>query len=199
MLTLNLAIVLLLILLNGFFAMAEIALVSARPARLQPMAANGNTGADAALELKADPSRLLATVQIGITSIAGLLGSFREATLGEDLQDYLEGYSGFFGHYAHAISMAAVVLRISYVSLILGELVPKRVAMIHPEGIAAALARVLRRLARMAPRRRACRARRPPCCCASRRRRRSPRLSPPRNSALCCAKAWRPATSRRAR
>ena len=149
MLTLNLAIVLLLILLNGFFAMAEIALVSARPARLQPMAANGNTGADAALELKADPSRLLATVQIGITIIAVLLGSFGEATLGEDLQDYLEGYSGFFGHYAHAISMAAVVLGISYVSLILGELVPKRVAMIHPEGIAAALARFMRGLARI--------------------------------------------------
>ena len=149
MLTLNLAIVLLLILLNGFFAMAEIALVSARPARLQPMAANGNTGADAALELKADPSRLLATVQIGITIIAVLLGSFGEATLGEDLQDYLEGYTGFLGHYAHAISMAAVVLGISYVSLILGELVPKRVAMIHPEGIAAALARFMRSLARI--------------------------------------------------
>ena len=149
MLTLNLAIVLLLILLNGFFAMAEIALVSARPARLQPMAAEGNTGADAALELKADPSRLLATVQIGITIIAVLLGSFGEATLGEDLQNYLEGYSGFLGHYAHAISMAIVVLGISYFSLILGELVPKRVAMIHPEGIAASLARFMRGLARI--------------------------------------------------
>src|SRR5437763_9938291 len=149
MLTLNLAIVLLLILLNGFFAMAEIALVSARPARLQPMAAEGNTGADAALELKADPSRLLATVQIGIAIIAVLLGSFGEATLGEDLQDYLEGYPGFLGHYAHAISMAIVVLGISYFSLILGELVPKRVAMIHPEGIAASLARFMRGLARV--------------------------------------------------
>jgi putative hemolysin len=149
MLTLDLAIVLLLILLNGFFAMAEIALVSARPARLQPMAAEGNTGADAALELKADPSRLLATVQIGITIIAVLLGSFGEATLGEDLQNYLEGYSGFLGHYAHAISMAIVVLGISYFSLILGELVPKRVAMIHPEGIAASLARFMRGLARI--------------------------------------------------
>jgi putative hemolysin len=149
MLTLNLAIVLLLILLNGFFAMAEIALVSARPARLQPMAAEGNTGADAALELKADPSRLLATVQIGITIIAVLLGSFGEATLGEDLQDYLAGYTGFLGHHAHAISMAIVVLGISYFSLILGELVPKRVAMIHPEGIAASLARFMRGLARI--------------------------------------------------
>src|SRR2546423_15261492 len=65
MLTLHLAILLLLILLNGFFAMAEIALVSARPARLQPLAAEGSAGAEAALELKSDPSRLLATVQHG--------------------------------------------------------------------------------------------------------------------------------------
>src|SRR2546430_3562307 len=149
MLTLYLAIVLLLILLNGFFAMAEIALVSARPARLQPLAAEGHAGAEAALELKADPSRLLATVQIGITIIAVLLGSFGEATLGEDLQDYLAGYTGFLGHHAHAISMAIVVLGISYFSLILGELVPKRVAMIHPEGIAASLARFMRGLARI--------------------------------------------------
>ena len=77
MLTLQLSIVLLLILLNGFFAMAEIALVSARPARLQPLAAEGSAGAEAALELKADPSRLLATVQIGITIIAVLLGTLR--------------------------------------------------------------------------------------------------------------------------
>src|SRR5204863_8002495 len=118
MLTLNLAIVLLLVLLNGFFAMAEIALVSASPARLQPMAAEGNTGADAALELKADPSRLLATVQIGITIIAVLLGSFGEATLGEDLQNYLEGYSGLLGPYRRGIGVALVVLGISYFSFI---------------------------------------------------------------------------------
>ena len=149
MLTLYLAIVLLLILLNGFFAMAEIALVSARPARLQPLAAEGNAGAEAALELKADPSRLLATVQIGITIIAVLLGSYGEATLGEQLQEYLEEYPGFLGHYAHATSMAVVVIGISFFSLILGELVPKRVAMIHPEGIAAALARFMRGMARI--------------------------------------------------
>jgi putative hemolysin len=105
MLTLYLAIVLLLILLNGFFAMAEIALVSARPARLQPLAAEGHAGAEAALELKADPSRLLATVQIGITIIAVLLGTFGEATLGERLQDYLAEQGGLLADYAHAISM----------------------------------------------------------------------------------------------
>src|SRR6185312_1625584 len=88
MLMLNLAIILLLILLNGFFAMAEIALVSARPARLQPLADEGSKGAEAALELKGDPSRLLATVQMGITIIAVLSGTFGQATLGEKLQEY---------------------------------------------------------------------------------------------------------------
>ena len=147
MLILSLAIVLLLILLNGFFSMAEIALVSARPARLQPLAAAGDPGAGAALELKADPSRLLATGQIGITVIAVLSGTFGEATIGEALQQYLAAHSGWLAAYAHAVSMAAVVLGISYFTLILGELVPKRMALINPERIAAALARVMRALA----------------------------------------------------
>ena len=68
-------------------------------------------------------------------------GTFGQATLGEQLQDYLEGGSGFLARYAHVISMAVVVIGISYLSLILGELVPKRIALAHPEGIAAALAR----------------------------------------------------------
>ena len=148
MLTLQLSIVLLLILVNGFFAMAEIALVSARPARLKPLAAAGSPGAEAALELKADPSRLLATVQIGITIIAVLLGTFGEATFGERLQEYLAELGGIAPHYAHYISMAVVVIGISYFSLILGELVPKRIALSHPERIAAALARMMRALAR---------------------------------------------------
>src|SRR2546428_12923705 len=150
MLTLHLAILLLLILLNGFFAMAEIALVSARPARLQPRAAEGSTGAQAALELKADPSRPLATVQIGITIIAVLTGTFGEATLGESLQDYLDGHGGLLARYADVISMAVVVIGISYFSLILGELVPKRLALLRPEPIAAALARFMRGMARAA-------------------------------------------------
>ena len=150
MLTAHLAILLLLILLNGFFAMAEIALISARPARLQPRAAEGSTGAQAALELKADPSRLLATVQIGITIIAVLTGTFGEATLGESLQDYLAAQGGPLGAYAHVVSMAVVVIGISYFSLILGELLPKRLALLRPEPIAAALARFMRGMARAA-------------------------------------------------
>jgi putative hemolysin len=148
MLILHLSIVLLLIIVNGFFAMAEIALVSARKARLLPLAQNGNAGAHAAIELKSDPSRLLSTVQIGVTLIAVLSGTFGQATLGERLQHELEAYRGFVGEYAHSISMAIVVIGISYFSLILGELVPKRVALLHPERIAAVLARFMRALSR---------------------------------------------------
>jgi len=148
MLTLHLSIVLLLIILNGFFAMAEIALVTSRNARLRPLAEAGNPGAHAALELKADPSRLLSTVQVGVTVIAILSGTFGEATLGDTLQQQLESYEGFVARYAHVISMTVVVIGISYFSLILGELVPKRFALVHPERIAAALARIMRAIAR---------------------------------------------------
>jgi len=149
MLTLHLSIILLLIIVNGFFAMAEIALVAARNARLRPLAEAGNPGAQAALELKADPSRLLSTVQIGVTVIAILSGTFGEATLGDTLQEQLESYQGFLARYAHVISMAVVVIGISYFSLILGELVPKRFALVHPERIAAALGRIMRAIARV--------------------------------------------------
>ena len=148
MLALQLSIVFLLIVLNGFFAMAEIALVSARKARLQPVADSGNPGAQAALELKADPARLLSTVQIGITLIAVLSGTFGQATLGEKLQDALESYPPT-AQYAHVISMAVVVIGISYLSLIIGELAPKRIALAHAERIAARLARAMRTLARI--------------------------------------------------
>jgi putative hemolysin len=148
MLIVPITVVLLLILLNGFFAMAEIALVSARTARLKALTEAGSLGARAALELRSDPSRLLATVQIGITVIAVLSGTFGQATLGERLQSVLAGHSGFVGRYAHAISMAIVVIAISYLSLIVGELVPKRIALVYPERIAAALARLMRGMAR---------------------------------------------------
>ena len=149
MLTLHLSIILLLIIVNGFFAMAEIALVAARNARLRPLAEASNPGAQAALELKADPSRLLSTVQIGVTVIAILSGTFGEATLGDRLQGQLESYQGFLARYAHVVSMAVVVIGISYFSLILGELVPKRIALVHPERIAAALGRIMRAIARV--------------------------------------------------
>ena len=91
-------------------------------------------------------------MQIGITVIAVLSGTFGEATLGDRLERELRAYSGFVAQYAHVISMAVVVIGISYLSLIIGELVPKRVALVHPERIAAALARLMREAR---PRRRA--------------------------------------------
>jgi putative hemolysin len=146
MLWLHLSIVLLLILLNGFFAMAEIALVSARPARLQPLVDSGSRGAEAAVELKADPSRLLATVQVGVTVIAVLSGTFGQATLGEPLEAYFRSLPGAIAGYAHVAAMAIVVIGISYFSLILGELVPKRIALLDAEHIASAIARLMRAL-----------------------------------------------------
>src|SRR5262249_16956983 len=114
---------------------------------LQSAAAAGSPGARAALELKAEPARLLATVQIGLTIIAVLSGTYGEATLRDMLQGHLAEYSGFVGGYAHVLRMAVVVLGISYVFLILGELVPKRVALINPERIASVAARFMQAMA----------------------------------------------------
>jgi putative hemolysin len=150
MLALQISIVVLLILVNGFFSLAEMALVSARRARLQPLAGEGNAGAEAALEFKNDLSRLLATVQIGITVIAVLSGTYGQATLGERLQDVLAAEGGAAAPYAHLIAGAVVVIGISYFSLILGELVPKRIALSNPETIAAHIARTMRWIARVA-------------------------------------------------
>jgi putative hemolysin len=144
MLTLQIAILLLLVLLNALFAMAEMALVSARMTRLQNAGERGHEGARIALDLKRDPSRFLSTVQIGITVIAILAGSFGGTTLGESLAAYLETMPGLIGRYAHAISIGSVVIAISYFSLIIGELVPKRIALSRPELIAAKMARLMR-------------------------------------------------------
>ena len=143
MLTIQLCVVLLLMLLNAVFAMAEMSLVSARKARLQHSASRGVQGARIALELKDDPSKLLSTVQIGITVIAVLTGSFGGSTLGERLADYIATIPGM-EHYAHVIGIGVVVIALSFLSLVIGELVPKRLALNHPEAYAIALARLMR-------------------------------------------------------
>jgi putative hemolysin len=149
MLSLQIAVVFILMLINGLFAMAEMSLVSARKARLQHAAERGREGARIALELKTDPSRLLSTVQIGITVTGILAGTFGGATLGERLAEYLQGMPGPLATYAHAISISVVVIFISYLSLIIGELVPKRIALSRPEPIAAGLAGLMRFLGRI--------------------------------------------------
>jgi putative hemolysin len=150
MLSLQIAIVFLLILLNGFFAMAEMAVVSARKARLQHAANLGRDGARVALDLKRDPGRFLSTVQIGITVIGVLASVLSGATLTDTLAQYLETRGGTFAEYATSISFIAVVIVISYFTLVLGELVPKRLALSRPEFIAARLSRLLLVLAKVA-------------------------------------------------
>ena len=149
MLWLQLVIVFLLILLNGFFALAEMAVVSARKTRLQHAAEEGRAGAKVALELKRDPSRFLSTVQIGITVIGVLAGVFGGATIADTLGRSIEPIPGWIGEHAHGISVAVVVALISFFTLIIGELVPKRLALRRPAALAARLSGVLLTLARI--------------------------------------------------
>ena len=124
-----------LILLNGAFAMSEIALVAARKGRLQKLADEGDHGAARALELNQEPTRFLSTVQIGITSIAILNGIVGEAVLAAPLAKWLEEH-GVRAQWTGALATAIVVLAITYFSIVLGELVPKRIGQMNPEAIA---------------------------------------------------------------
>ncbi|HUK10778.1 MAG TPA: hemolysin family protein [Stellaceae bacterium] len=143
MLSLQLGVVLLLIVLNGVFAMAEAAMIAARRARLQHAAASGRRGAAAALELVREPGRFLSTVQIAITVISVAASAVGGATLGDRLAEELAALGGVWTSYAHAIGIGIVVAGISYVSLVVGELVPKRLALLRPEAIASAFSRFL--------------------------------------------------------
>lgn len=147
MVSLELAAVLFLILLNGFFAMSEMAVVSARKIRLQQMAEEGRRGAAAALLLQEDPSRFLSTVQIGITLIGVINGAVGGATLAERLSPILDAIPALTG-YGETISIALVVMAITYLSLIAGELVPKRIALNKAEAIACFAAPIMRSLSR---------------------------------------------------
>ncbi len=142
----ELLIVLLLLIANGIFAMAEIAIVSARKARLQNMADEGSSRARAALQLANQPNRFLAMVQIGITLIGILAGAFGGATIAQEIAQWLEGIPAI-APYGETIGVGAVVLLITYLSLIVGELVPKRLALNNAESIASTLAYPMRFLA----------------------------------------------------
>ncbi|HEX7086363.1 MAG TPA: hemolysin family protein [Vicinamibacterales bacterium] len=132
--------VLLLVAINGVFALSEIAVIgSARP-RLTQLAAEGSAGAGRALELAADPTRFLSSIQVGISTIGILTGAFGEATLAARLRDYLRTVDAL-APWAEPLSLVVVVAGITYVSLIIGELVPKRLALTSPERIASVIAR----------------------------------------------------------
>jgi len=135
MVVVEVLIILLLILLNGFFAMSELAVVSVRRARLQAMAEQGRRGARAALALADEPGRFLSTVQIGITLIGILAGAFGGARLAEPLARWLAQWPAL-APWSGQIGLALVVGAITYVSLVVGELVPKQLALRNAERIA---------------------------------------------------------------
>lgn len=134
-----------LIIANGVFAMAEMAVVSARKARLQHLVNEGNAKARIALELANFPDRFLSTIQIGITSVGILAGAIGGATIAEQLGSRLRAIP-VLSPYSEAIGVGIVVLGITYLSLVLGELVPKRLALNNPERIASLMARPMRAL-----------------------------------------------------
>src|SRR5918998_912502 len=132
-----------LILLNGFFAMSELAVMSSRRARLEQLAEERIRGARAALKLLDEPTRFLSTVQVGITLVGVLAGAYSGTTLAEPLGDALLAE---MGQAAYPVSVALVVAGITYLSLVVGELVPKRIAMNDPERTAARVAPFMARL-----------------------------------------------------
>ena len=139
----QLLIVFFLFLLNGFFAMSELAMVSARRARLEQMGEEGVRGARAALRMIDDPSRFFSTVQVGITMVGVLAGAYSGATFAEPLGRFL---APTLGRFADSAAVAIVVVGITYFSLVIGELVPKRLALNNPERIAAGVAPVMNAL-----------------------------------------------------
>ena len=144
----DLAIVVALIALNGVFAMSELAIVSSRRPRLQAMAKVGKRGAQAALDLSADPGRFLSTVQIGITGIGVLSGAYSGEKLGGPIGKYIE-LLGIAPNTAENAGFAIAIILTTYLSLIIGELVPKQYALRNPEPIAVLIAPPMTLLARV--------------------------------------------------
>jgi putative hemolysin len=132
-------IIFLLIVINGVFVLSEIALVSSRKARLQQRASEGDEGARKALELARSPNRFLSTCQIGVTFISILVGAFGGATLASEVENRLNQYLPAIP-YSHIASIIMVVVIMSYFSLVIGELVPKRLGLYRPEKVASFVA-----------------------------------------------------------
>ena len=140
MLLIAIVVVLLLIVLNGLFAMTELAVVTSRRSKLLSRAERGDRGARSALKLSEDPTHFLSAVQVGITLIGILAGAYGQAAIAGDLNRILEAAFPALNAYTEVFSTLLVVICITYVSLIVGELVPKRLALIFPESIAAKMA-----------------------------------------------------------
>jgi putative hemolysin len=141
-------IILLLLVFNGLFAMSEMALVAARRTRLEHRAEKGDAGAAAALALAASPANFLSTVQIGITLVGVMAGAFGGAGIAERLAAALATVPAL-APYADALGLGLVVAAITYLSLVIGELVPKQIALANPERVAALVARPMGAVARL--------------------------------------------------
>ncbi len=141
----GIAIIVLLILANGFFAMTEFAIVSVKKSRLEKKAADGDVGAATALDLADDPTQFLSTIQVGITTIGIISGAFGGATLAGPLAEIFAGVP-LLAPYAGPLAGVTVVAAITYLTLVIGELVPKRVAMTNAEQIASAVSRPIQLL-----------------------------------------------------
>ncbi len=136
------AVLAVLLFLNAIFAMSELAMMTARPSRLQQSAARGSRGAAAALALAREPTRFLSTVQMGMTLIGILAGAYGERAISTRVQQQIARIPAV-EPYSDAIALIFVVALIAYFSLVLGELVPKRLALAHPEAIASTISRPL--------------------------------------------------------
>jgi putative hemolysin len=149
-LTIELIVLLLLLVANGLFAMAEMALISARKPRLQQLADDGDDRAKVAVALIEAPTRFLSTVQFGVTLSGIVAGAYGGAAVALHFNTWLIGYFPAYGEYTKYISFGLVVLGIAFFTIVLGELVPKRLAMANPEKYALLLARPMALVARLA-------------------------------------------------
>jgi putative hemolysin len=142
----DIGLILVLIVINGIFAMSEMALVSSRKTRLQKLSADRKSAANTALKLHAEPSRFLSTVQVGITSVGILSGALGEDALTMPLREQLSAIP-WLAPYADGLALSLTVVLITYFSVVVGELVPKRLALLRPESIALFVARPMNALA----------------------------------------------------
>ncbi len=149
MLGVDIFIILFLIFINGIFSMSEIAIISARKARLLQKVEEGDKKARVALDLANEPNMLLSTVQIGITLVGVLSGAFGGATLAGEFAGFFDRFS-FIHPYGESVALGLIVLCITFLTLVIGELVPKRIALNHPERIAIRAASPMRFLAGIA-------------------------------------------------
>ena len=144
----EIVVILLLLVLNGVFSMSEMAMVAARKVRLEHRAEDGDKGARAALEIASHPTNFLSTVQVGITLIGVLAGAFGGAGLSDQLAVGFRTV-GWLAPYAQPLALGLVVTAITYLSLIIGELVPKQIALGHPERIASLVSRPMQAISRV--------------------------------------------------